>query len=129
MKILNMVIPILIHFSSLFSNWNVPSRIKPHVIPKNCDVINDIKLFPTVYCRINCRKFLTLSNQTSRYKSKSWFSIPIKSLMQVKKIAECSNGNILQYFWPPLSYHIQLRHWFCLFLSGRLRQVLLYMHL
>ena len=35
-----------------------------------CDVINDVKLFPTVYHRIYCRKFLTLSNQTSRYKSK-----------------------------------------------------------
>ena len=33
-------------------------------------VINDVKLFPTVYRRIYCRKFLTLSNQMSRYKSK-----------------------------------------------------------
>ena len=30
------------------------------------DVINDVKLFPTVYGRIYCRK----SNQTSHYKSK-----------------------------------------------------------
>ena len=29
------------------------------------DVINDVKLFPTVYRRIYCRKFLTLSNQTN----------------------------------------------------------------
>ena len=35
-----------------------------------CDVINDVKLFPTVYHRINCRKFLTFSNQASRYKIK-----------------------------------------------------------
>ena len=28
-----------------------------------CDVINDVKLFPTVYRRIYCSKFLTLSNQ------------------------------------------------------------------
>ena len=35
-----------------------------------CDVINDVKLFPTVYGRIYCRKFLTFSNQTLRYKSK-----------------------------------------------------------
>ena len=27
-----------------------------------CCVINDVKLFPTVYHRIYCRKFLTLSN-------------------------------------------------------------------
>ena len=38
--------------------------------PTKCDVINDVKLFPTVYRRINCRKFLTLSNQTSHYKLK-----------------------------------------------------------
>ena len=38
--------------------------------PSKCDVINDVKIFPTVYRRIYCRKFLTLSNQTSRYESK-----------------------------------------------------------
>ena len=38
--------------------------------PTKCDVINDVKLFPTVYRRIYCRKYLTLSNQKSRYKSK-----------------------------------------------------------
>ena len=27
------------------------------------------------------------------------------SLMQVKSIAECSKGSILQYFWPALSYN------------------------
>ena len=46
-------------------------RCKPHKAarhPTKCDVINDVKLFPTVYCRIYCRKFLTISNQTSRYK-------------------------------------------------------------
>ena len=48
-------------------------RRKPHNAarhPTKCDVINDVKLFPTVYRRIYCCKFLTLSNQTSRYKSK-----------------------------------------------------------
>ena len=45
--------------------------------------------------------------------------------MQVKSIAEC----ILQYFWPALSYHLPLRTLFCLFLSGRLRQVLLYTYI
>ena len=46
-------------------------RCKPHEAarhPTKCDVINDVKLFPTVYRRIYCRKFSTLSNQTSRYK-------------------------------------------------------------
>ena len=46
--------------------------------------------------------------------------------MQVKSIAECSKESILQYFRPSLSYHLSLRSLFCLFLSGRLRQVLLY---
>ena len=36
--------------------------------PTKCDVTNDVKLFLTVYRRIYCCKFLTLSNQTSRYK-------------------------------------------------------------
>ena len=53
-----MVIPILMHFCSLSSNWSVASHIK-------CDIINDFKLFPTVYCKI-----LTLSNQTLCYKLK-----------------------------------------------------------
>ena len=29
--------------------------------------------------------------------------------MQVKSIAECSMGSILQYFGPSLSYHLSLR--------------------
>ena len=40
------------------------------------------------------------------------------SLMQVKSIAECSKGSILQYFRPSLSYHLSLRPLFCLYLSG-----------
>ena len=42
-------------------------RCKPHKParhPTKGDVINDVKLFPTVYRRIYCRKFFTLSNQT-----------------------------------------------------------------
>ena len=34
--------------------------------------------------------------------------------------------SILQYFRPSLSYHLSLRPMFCLFLSGFLRQALLY---
>ena len=48
-------------------------------------------------------------------------------LMQVKSIAECSKGSILQYFRPSLSYHFPLRPLLCIFLSDRLRQVLLYL--
>ena len=47
--------------------------------------------------------------------------------MQVKSIAECSKGIILQYFRPSLSYHLSKRSLFSLFLSHRLRQVLLYL--
>ena len=47
-------------------------------------------------------------------------------LMQVKSIAECSEGSILQYFRPSLSYHLSKRSLFCLFLSGCFTQVLLY---
>ena len=36
-------------------------------------------------------------------------------LMQVKSIAECSKGSILQYFWPSLSYHLLLRSLFVFF--------------
>ena len=63
-----LVIPILMHFCSL-------KCCKSHKAarhPTKCDVIDDVKVFPTVYCRhpLYCHKFLTLSNQTSRYKSK-----------------------------------------------------------
>ena len=50
-------------------------------------------------------------------------------LMQVKSIAECSKGSILQYFRPSLSYHLSLRSLFCLFLSGRFTQALVYHHI
>ena len=35
MKILNMVIPILMHFCSFVSNWSVESGVMPHVIQRN----------------------------------------------------------------------------------------------
>ena len=38
--------------------------------PTTSDIINDTKLFPTVYRRIYCCKFLTLSYQMLCYKSK-----------------------------------------------------------
>ena len=36
-------------------------------------------------------------------------------LMQVKSIAECSKGSILQYFQPTLSYHLSLRSFLSIF--------------
>ena len=52
-------------------------------------------------------------------------------LMQVTTVlqnpgADCPKGSILQYFRHPLSYCLSLTSLFCLVLSGRLRQVLLY---
>ena len=46
-------------------------RNKPHKAARHstkCDVTDDGQLFPTVYHRIYCHKFLKLSNRTSRYK-------------------------------------------------------------
>ena len=48
-------------------------------------------------------------------------------LMKVKSIAECSPWCILQYFWPALSHNRSWKPIFVFFLSGRLRQVLLYL--
>ena len=48
------------------------------------------------------------------------------SLNACQKYRRMLQENILQYFLPSLSYHLSLRSLFCLFLSGRLRQVLLY---
>ena len=45
-------------------------RHKTAHLPTKSDLIDDVKLFLTVYGRIYCRKFLTLSNQTSRYRCK-----------------------------------------------------------
>ena len=70
MKILNIGYP---HSSALLQARLKLERCNPHKAachPTKCDVINDVKLFSTVYSRIYCRKFLTLPNQTSRYKSK-----------------------------------------------------------
>ena len=60
---LKMAIPILnlMHFCTFVSNCSIEMCIKR---PTKCDVINDVKLFPKVFCRIYCRKFLT-SNQMS----------------------------------------------------------------
>ena len=44
-----------------------------------------------------------------------------------QKYCRMLQESILQYFRPSLSYHLYLRPLFCLFLSGRLRQVLLHM--
>ena len=54
----------LLQFRLVLERWKLHKAARH---PARCDVINDVKLFPTVYRRIYSRKFLTLSNQTSRY--------------------------------------------------------------
>ena len=65
-KILSMVIPILIRFYIFVSNLSVARRTKAYVIKQNVTQLMTSNYFPAIYCR----KLLTLSNQTSRYKSK-----------------------------------------------------------
>ena len=48
------------------------------------------------------------------------------SLNAGQKYCRMLKESILQYFLPPLRYHFSLRSLFCLFLSDRIRQVLLY---
>ena len=48
------------------------------------------------------------------------------SLMQVKCIAECSKGSILQYFWPAWSRNWSWKPIFGLFDSGGFTQVFLF---
>ena len=60
------------HSNALLQIYLNFERYRPHKAAchlTKCDVINDVKLFPTVYHRIYSRKLLTLTNQTSRYKS------------------------------------------------------------
>ena len=68
--------------------------------------------------RKTCVKWLQSKDRKLVFKT-------IYCLMQVKSIAECSNGSIQQYFWPSLSYLMLLRSLFCLFLNGWFTQVLL----
>ena len=49
------------------------------------------------------------------------------SLNAGQKYCRMLQESILQYFRPSLSYHMPLRSLFCLFVSGPLRQVLLFM--
>ena len=79
MNILNMVIPILMHFcaclplkSSLHIKLECCKLHKTACHQRKCDEINGVKLIQTVYCRyiVYGRKFLTLSNQRLCYNSK-----------------------------------------------------------
>lgn len=72
LTLFNTVIPIPMHFFSHFKGYYVASiasacsNVKPYTSQSEATFHNDV-CFATVYCRIYCRKFLTLSNQTSHY--------------------------------------------------------------
>ena len=77
MKILNMVIPILMHYQHFPFKKTVKmyfvALIRPAAASCIYSLVNQWKValhndvgFPTVYHRIYCRNFMTLSNQTSR---------------------------------------------------------------
>ena len=98
-KILNMVIPISMQFCSFVLNWSgspAKSRTSPNVI-------NDVKLFPTVYRRIYCCNFLTLSNQTSRYKIKC---------LEINVV--CLLGTVWDNLFFFYSEHLSHKTWVCL---------------
>ena len=90
----------------------------------NVDVLNEEEL-KSPSAKVVCSTVKPVLSGHSKRTQKLVFKTDY-CLMQVKSIAECSKGSILQYFRPSLSYHFSLRPLFCILLSGRLRQVLLY---
>ena len=60
-------------------------------------------------------------------KTKIWIQADYR-LMQVKSTAECSKRAFCNTFDLHKATILSLRHLFCLFLSGCLRQVLLYLY-
>ena len=86
-----------------------PWRHKPH-----CWVSFSVAC--TVKPVLNCH-----SKEDKREDFQDWIS-----LNAGQKYCRMLQGSILQYFRPALSYHLSLRPSFYLFLSGRLRQVWLY---
>ena len=58
---------------------------------------------------------ITSLKQPHSKKGQKWVFKTNYRLMQVKSIAECSKGSILQYMWPALSYHMALRPFLYIF--------------
>ena len=108
-----------INCSSLLNSLNIVSRLHCLLLKACLQNQGSFGMKHVTLKQLNLCKTATLK------KNKNWFSRPHR-LMQVKSIAECSKGSILQYFRPSLSYQLLLRSLFCLFLSGRFTQVLLY---
>ena len=71
------------HSNALLQFRLKSKRCKPHKAahhPTICDVINDVKLFPTVYHRIYCRKFFDVIQSEVALKSKC-IRIPLYTLI------------------------------------------------
>ena len=86
MKILNTVIPILMHFCSLSSNSSVASRTSSNEVTSS--------YFRQYIAGYTVANFLTLSNHTSRYKSMCIRIIMVKSQYMDKKV-QCFNAEII----------------------------------
>ena len=111
MIILNIVIPIIIHFFNIYSwkarhfapNWSFVSNVKQLRQLTTSDVTYDVGA-STVYCRIYGCKFLTLSNQTSRYIRKRirivvWCSIEFfHAFISTGSRGSCLNKRLLTNF-------------------------------
>ena len=65
-----------------------------------------------------------LSGQSKNNKTNIWMANG--SLLKVERIADYSLWSILQYFWPASRNNRSWKPFLVFFLSGRLRQVLLY---
>ena len=93
--------------------------------------LTTVDIWVVTYLHTDTHTCMHIFILTADYTVKPVFSVHSKKktnyrLMQVKSIAECSNGSILQSFRPSLRYLLLLRSLFSLFLSGCLRHVLLY---
>ena len=99
-----------------------------------CDIIVSIlwpwpywSLYPLwwYYFHQLCVYSKTVLSSHSKWRPQIGFQDRL-SLIAGQKYCRILQESILQYFRPSLSYHLSLRPLFCLFLSGRSRQVSLF---
>ena len=110
---------VLTHISLVSFLWDICKQCKPRSETKERGVWSGSPLFAY-------RKYSKTSVKRPLKKDRKLVFKTKYRLMQVRSIAECFKGSILQYFRPSLIYHLSLRSLFCLLLSGRFTQFLLY---
>ena len=104
---------------SCFIWGNILSGLWSH-IQCYCDISAELQ---NVICKSNTVKPVLSGHSKRRPK----IGFQDRLLLNAgQKYCRMLQESILQYFWPPLSYHLSLRPLFWLFLSGRLRKVSLY---